>query len=506
MGSFSSSKKVGVPQQGMVTNTNVVDQSPSSSIFSSNSSNLGKKNWSNFFDSLGALGAGAGQYTRGDWGAALGNANRSLFDYNQEKAKRILEQKRYEDQLSYQRLREENNNLFRDKQFNFNKNLALERMNLERGNFINSSKNIFLPEEITSIPMPKNEEERLDYIKRIEQINPNVAGVIKDISRYNIPVSSVFKGLDISNRGLVNSIVRSFNPDFDEGKFSVVNEFKNNLRSTDKGLGKDITRVNTALKHVHQLNDIYGKLGNSNTRILNTGRNILGKLTNNPQYDSFNLTAKNLATEMENFVSGSRPAVTMVNKLLESLSPDSTPAEFKNTYNTAKEITNARTYALVKSAYNITDGQGVPVGVFDQNNLRDLLDKRYLKLSKDNKFVYPIDTNKVFLFKGPDGVVYNEDLDVEEQPVAEPVPSESPNMGGSFLPKFDFSPGSITLPTLPDFGFLPFSGRGSSNDGASIKSDDSVFQFSKKSSDDNGNEPHKKADSSSYNFWIKKND
>lgn len=368
----------------------------------------------------------AGGSANGDWGQNLANGATAVSAYDKMAEQRArqeeLEQQRR--RLQEQAAREHAEDRARQiQQQNFMNQLALARLDLQRRSLEPRAEQSEIPQAILNIPVPKvdagreyPQEDTASYTEKIRSIDPAVGTVLEDVARYRLPFKDAFGKLGISDRGKVLSVLQGINPLYRSDKYDSVRKMRDSLSDTDKGVGADFARGNTAMEHLEQMGRTFDKLSNYEIPAVNAAKNFLGSyvgfLPGNEHIDAYNLSVKQFASELERSITGGRPAVTMVKTLMQSLGPNASPEQHKQAEQMAKDLYHARAYALVKSVYNKTDGEGVPVSLIRAPDIKHLVRGGFLKLSKDGTHLFPADTRRQYTvkdFKSGDNYVFGDD-------------------------------------------------------------------------------------------------
>lgn len=417
--------------------------------------------WKRVQSFLSAAGAGA----NGNWGQNLANGANALAAYDlmakqqAEREAQLLERRRLEEQAS----RAQAAALDRQqKQQNFMNQLALAKLDLQRRAMAPKAEPSVLPQSILSVPVPRvatgreyPQRDTASYTETIRQVDPAVGKVLEDVARYRLPFKDAFGNLGIADRGRVISVLQGINPQYRSDKYDSVRKMRDSLSDTERGVGADFARGNTAMAHLEQMDQAFEKLSNTDIPAANLAKNFLGShigfLPGNEHIDAYNLSTKQLASELERSIVGGRPAVTMVKLLKESLGPNATPAQHREASRMAKDLYYARAYALVKSVYNKTDGEGVPVSLLRAPDIKHLVRDGFVKLSEDGTHLYPVDTRRQYTvkdFEGKDNLVFGDDgqlysasaIDIDGGGAKAP-PNEQAEKGGEGV--LDFSLGDL---------------------------------------------------------------
>jgi hypothetical protein len=151
---------------------------------------------------------------------------------------------------------------------------------------------------------------------------------VRGIANYQINPSSLGRA---SDRQLFVSRAALFDPTYDQNKFNQRRVLLGDLASQRPGtMGGSKKSLNQAIEHLHDLDDLAGRLNNRDFRAYNNVRNIVAKQAGKrPEVNQFNTTLTAITNELERFFSQAAPTVGGREHWRDAIDAANSPAQLK---------------------------------------------------------------------------------------------------------------------------------------------------------------------------------
>lgn len=371
--------------------------------------------WSEAIKRFRVFAAGAGQYSRGDWGTALNNANRSLLNYDLNKEQEdynrglledqnLFKKEQYENQLEQQKFQ---NGLALDK-FNFAKEQARKDEIFRKNQLqaaLNKSKNtqhsemqnanqellkkLLIP-ELRDVPENISDAEREQIKSYIGEKYPEISQAVESITTYKQPID--FTKYNAIERPLLNKVISIYNKDYDPYRYAAGMNIEKNIRDPDSAIGNDVMTAKTVSGHIGQLRNNINALSSRYPKLLNTTLNKARELLStegNAALNNLEQTVEALSSEYSRYLIRGKPAISSIRAISETFNGNAPVGQLLSAVDNIQELIDARTLVILDN-YTRDTGRAMPISLLDEHIAANMVKRGWAKLSEDKRHLIPI--------------------------------------------------------------------------------------------------------------------
>lgn len=191
----------------------------------------------------------------------------------------------------------------------------------------------------------------------LKSLDPATAGLVKAVAEYKVDPTKVASSRNPKNaeseRLKLVRLALQYNPTYDMTQFPAMSAARKDFSSGKAAA--NIRSLNTALKHLDELDHAAKDLHNSRIPIVNRVGNFISKQTGGDPATNFNSAATALSDELATLFKGTAGTDSAIAHWRESLDPSMSPEQFRGQVQILLDLVGGRIAAL-ESQYKATTG------------------------------------------------------------------------------------------------------------------------------------------------------